>query len=87
MSSVYISSHLKSRLIQAARRRGFVVERGRQSKLAEYIAYLVALDEQTESNHPPQTLGRALGLLASEGLAPPTDEDVQLILNERRLKH
>jgi hypothetical protein len=33
MSSIYLSDQLKSKLLRAARRRGYVVERGRQSQL------------------------------------------------------
>jgi hypothetical protein len=65
MSSIYLSANLKARLIRAARRHGFVVERGRQSQLTEFIAYLVALDEQAGQAAPRrQTLNRALCLLA-----------------------
>jgi len=39
--SIYLPATLKARLIRAARRHGFVVERGRQSQLTEFIAYLV----------------------------------------------
>jgi len=37
MSSIYLPANLKARLIRAARRHGFVVERGRQSQLTEFI--------------------------------------------------
>ena len=87
MSSVYLSAALKSRLIQAARRRGFAVERGRQSQLMEYIAYLVTLDEKAETTHPRRTLSKALGLLACSGEEPPSDVQIEQILAERRLRH
>ncbi len=87
MSSIYLSDNLKSRLVRAARRRGFAVERGRQSQLAEYIAYLVRLDEQAgRPARPRRTLDQALGLLARPGEAPPTDAQVRELLAERRLK-
>jgi hypothetical protein len=88
MSSIYLPDELKSRLIRAARRRGFAIERGRQSQLTEYIAYLVRLDEQ--STGPQQrrhTLQQALGLLARPGLRPPTDQEIEQMLDERRIGH
>ena len=85
MSSVYLSSQLKERLVQAARRRGFVVERGPQSQLMEYIAYLVSLDEK--SSRPRQTASRALGLLQLDDRAAPGDAEVDEALSERRLAH
>lgn len=85
MSSVYLSEQVKSRLISAARRRGFNIERGRQSELANYIAYLISLDENTPSAPGNKnTLGRALGLLAQESHEPPNDQQVADWLNERR---
>ena len=86
MSSIYLPANLKARLIRAARRHGFAVERGRQSQLTEFIAYLVALDEQAGQAVPQrQTLNRALGLLAQPGQRPPTDAEVDEILVLRRM--
>ena len=86
MSSIYLPANLKVRLIRAARRHGFVVERGRQSHLTEFIAYLVALDEQAGQAAPRrQTLNRALGLLAQPAQRPPTDAEVDEILVLRRM--
>jgi hypothetical protein len=87
MSSIYLPDQLKSRLIRAARRRGFAVELGRQSQLAEYIAYLVRVDEKTgRSARPRRTLDQALGLLERPNQPAPTDSEVQDLLAERRLK-
>jgi hypothetical protein len=87
MSSIYLPANLKARIIRAARRHGFVVERGRQSQLTEFIAYLVQLDEQVGQAAPQQrhTLNKALGLLAKPGQRPPTDAEVDEILDLRRL--
>ena len=87
VSSIYLSDQLKARLVRAARRRGFAVERGRQSQLAEYIAYLVRLDEQAgPRNHPRRTLNQALGLLARPAQAAPSDAQIQDLLAERRMR-
>jgi hypothetical protein len=87
MSSIYLSDQLKARLIRAARRRGFVVELGRQSQLAEYIAYLVRLDEQAgRAARPRRTLDQALGLLERPGQRPPTEADIHDLLSERRMR-
>ena len=88
MSSIYLPAGLKARLILAARRHGFVVERGRQSQLTVFIAYLVRLDEQV--GHMPQrrqTLNQALGLLARPGQPPLTDAEVDELLDARRMAH
>jgi hypothetical protein len=86
MSSIYLSDQLKSKLVRAARRRGYVVERGRQSQLAEYLAYLIRLDEQTgRAERPARTLDQALGLLAVPGRNAPSDEMVKDLLAERRM--
>jgi hypothetical protein len=87
MSSIYVSDQLKSKLVKAARRRGYVVERGRQSQLAEYLAYLIRLDEQTgRAERPARTLDQALGLLAVAGMNVPSDEMVKDLLAERRMR-
>jgi hypothetical protein len=87
MSSIYVSDQLKSKLVKAARRRGYVVERGRQSQLAEYLAYLIRLDEQTgRAERPARTLDQALGLLAVAGRNVPSDEMVKDLLAERRMR-
>ncbi|MEZ5308252.1 MAG: hypothetical protein R2684_13995 [Pyrinomonadaceae bacterium] len=87
MSSIYLSDKLKARLVQAARRRGYLVERGRQSQLAEYLAYLINLDEMTGSaGRSRQTLDQALGLLKVDGQPAPSDEAIQEILAERRMR-
>jgi len=86
MSSVYLPAPLKARLIRAARRHGFAVERGRQSQLTEFIAYLVKLDEQVGPARPQRhTLQQALGLLQRPGQAAPSDADVAALLDERRM--
>ena len=87
MSSIYLSDQLKSKLVRAARRRGYAVERGRQSQLAEYLAYLIRLDEQTgRGERPRKTLEQALGLLAIPGRPAPSDEAVRDLLSERRMR-
>jgi hypothetical protein len=86
MSSIYLPDTLKTRLIRAARRHGFVVERGRQSQLTEFIAYLVQLDEQVSQAMPVrQTLPKALGLLAQPGQRSLSDAEVDEILDLRRM--
>jgi hypothetical protein len=87
MSSIYLSDQLKSKLVKAARRRGYIVERGRQSQLAEYLAYLIRLDERTgRAAQPARTLDQALGLLAIPGKDAPSDEMVKDLLAERRMR-
>jgi len=86
MSSIYLPDAIKARLIRAARRHGFVVERGRQSQLTEFIAYLVQLDEQAVQAAPARhTLPQALGLLARPGQPAPGDAEVDEILDLRRM--
>lgn len=86
MGSIYLSDQLKLKLVLGARRRGYVVERGRQSQLAEYLAYLIRLDEQTgRAERPRHTLDQALGLLAVRGKVAPSDAVVNELLAERRL--
>ena len=86
MSSIYIADELKAKLIHAARRHGFVVERGRQSQLSEYIAFLLRLDEQTGHTRPQRrTLDQAVGLLARPGHRAPSDGEVQGLLDARRM--
>jgi hypothetical protein len=88
MSSIYLPDQLKAELVRAARRRGYAVERGRQSQLAEYLAYLIRLDEQAGgAERPRRTLDQALGLLAVPGKAAPSDAEVDDLLAERRLRH
>ena len=87
MSSIYLSDQLKAKLVRAARRRGYVVERGRQSQLAEYLAYLIRLDEQTgRSERPRRTLDQALGLLSVAGEPAPSDEAIRDLLAERCMR-
>ena len=87
MSSIYLSDQLKAKLVRAARRRGYVVELGRQSQLAEYLGYLIRLDEQTgRAERPRRTLDQALGLLSIPGKPAPSDEDIRDILAERRMR-
>ncbi len=87
MSSIYLSDQLKAKLVRAAKRRGYVVERGRQSQLAEYLAYLIRLDEQTgRAERPRRTLDQALGLLSLPGNRAPSDEAIQDLLAERRMR-
>jgi hypothetical protein len=86
MSSIYLPDPLKARLLQAARRHGFVVERGRQSQLTEFIAYLLQQDDQATQALPQRhTLPSALGLLAQPGQRPPSDAEVDEILDLRRM--
>ena len=87
MSSIYLSDQLKEKLVRAARRRGYAVQRGPQSQLSEYLAYLIQLDEQTgRAERPRHTLDQALGLLENPGKAPPTDAMVKDLLSERRMR-
>lgn len=87
MSSIYLSDQLKAKLVRAARRRGYLVERGRQSQLAEYLAYLIRLDEQIgRAERPRRTLDQALGLLSVAGKPAPSDEAIRDILAERRMR-
>lgn len=84
MSSVYLPESLKKRLISAARRRGFTVERGPSSQLKDYIAYLIELDEATPvAEHEVSTLDRARGLLNVSD--PPDDQAIQQLLEQRHL--
>ena len=86
MSSIYLPDALKARLIHAARRHGFVVQRGRQSQLTEFIAYLLQLDERVSPAAPVrQTLAKALGLLAQPGQRSLSDAEVEAILDLRRM--
>jgi hypothetical protein len=87
MSSIYLPASLKTRLICAARRHGFVVERGRQSQLTEFIVYLLALDERVgqAARQRRHTLNTALGLLAQPGQRTPSDAEVDEILDLRRM--
>lgn len=55
MSSIYLPEDLKQRLVQAARRRGYVVKQGPQSRLAEYLAFLVEQDERRPLEAPVET--------------------------------
>jgi len=88
MSSIYLPDEVKARLIRAARRRGFRVKQGANSQLAEYIAYLVENDERAVEPRPRRnTLDQALKLLDRPGYEPPTDEEVDQILHERRMRH
>jgi hypothetical protein len=82
MSSIYLPETLKKRLIQSARRSGFVVGRGSQSQLPEYIAHLLELDEQS---HRAPTLQRAKTLLKGFNLSKFDDEHVEQLLDERRM--
>lgn len=87
MSSIYLSDQLKVKLVRAARRRGYTVTRGRQSQLAEYLAYLIQLDEQSvQTKKPRRTLEQAHGLLATPGKRAPSDKEVDDLLAERRMR-
>ena len=83
MSSIYLPEELKQRLVRAARRRGYEVKQGPQSRLAEYLAFLVEQDEKRPDPHR-QTLNLALGLLAAPDKPAPTDQEVEAILQSRR---
>lgn len=85
MSSVYLPPELKKKLTLAARRRGFQVGRGPASQLAEYIAYLVDLDEQMGKQNRKPTLEQALGLLVSHDGTPPDDDQIEALRQERRM--
>ena len=88
MSSIYLPAELKTRLIRAARHRGYSIERGPQSQLAEYIAYLVKLDETSgPAKSTRSTLARAVGLLARPSQPAPTDAEIDRLLDERRMGH
>ncbi|MFA5505001.1 MAG: hypothetical protein WC314_11155 [Vulcanimicrobiota bacterium] len=82
MSSIYLPEALKERLVQAARRKGFVVRRGSQSQLSEYIAHLLDLDEQSPRVPP---LERVKTLLDGFDFSKFDDEHVQKLLHERRM--
>lgn len=82
MSSIYLPEALKKRLIQAAKRSGFTVGRGSQSKLPEYIAHLLELDEQTR---PAPTLHRAQTLLKGVDFSGFDDQHVDELLAQRRM--
>jgi hypothetical protein len=87
VSSIYIPEELKARLVRGARRRGFQVERGRQSQLAEYIAFLVENDERAGRTGPKRdTLSLASGLLLKPGQTPPSDAEVEQWLHEKRMR-
>lgn len=87
MGSIYLPDQLKAKLVQAARRRGYLVGRGRQSQLAEYLAYLIRLDEQAGgAERPRRTLDQARGLLSVAGKPAPSDEAIRDILAERRMR-
>jgi hypothetical protein len=82
-----LPEELKTRLVRAARRRGFLVERGRQSQLADYIAYLVENDERTgQARGKRNTLAIASGLLLQPGRSAPSDAEVEAWLDERRTR-
>lgn len=85
VSSLYISQELKQKLVRAAQRRGYRVERGPNSQLQDYLNYLLTLDEREPRTDSPSTWQRAVGLLATENPAP-TDQDVEQILEQRRLE-
>ena len=86
MSSIYLAKEMKERLLRGARRRGFKVERGPNSQLQEYVAYLLSLDEKAAPGpSSSSTLNEALGLLAERGA--PSDQEVDDLLRERRLNH
>lgn len=87
MSSIYLSDQLKVKLVRAAQRRGYTVTRGRQSQLAEYLAYLIQLDEQSvQTKKPRRTLEQAHGLLTTLGKRAPSDKEVDDLLAERRMR-
>jgi hypothetical protein len=86
MGSIYLPDDLKSSLVRAARLRGFTIGRGRQSQLAEYIAYLVRLDERAgKRSQQRHNLKQALGLLAQPGEQSPTDAEIEELLGARRM--
>ena len=88
MSSIYLPEKLKAKLLKAARRRGFKIGRGRQSQITEYLAYLIDLDEQLEDfDQPRRTMEKARGLLVIPGRSAPTDDEIDEMLAERRLKN
>ena len=84
MSSIYLSEQMKKRLVEAARARGYRVQRGSHSQLSEYIDYLLKLDGSFSSS-PTPTLNRAKGLLKEPGRESPNDEEVKRILEESAL--
>jgi hypothetical protein len=87
LSSIYLPDELKTRLVRAARRRGFQVERGRQSQLADYIAYLVENDERAgQARGQRNTLALASGLLLQPGRPAPSEAEVEAWLDERRMR-
>jgi hypothetical protein len=87
MSSIYVSDALKAKLIGAARKRGYIVTRGRQSQLAEFLDYLIQVDSREDVVAPPRrTLEQAMGLASVAGKATPTDAEVESMLEQRRLQ-
>jgi len=87
MSSIYLPDDVKAKLIRAARRRGFRVKQGSKSQLAEYIAYLVENDEQAATpQRKRDTLTEAIGLLAQSDRPAPTDEEIDQMLDEHRMR-
>lgn len=94
MSSIDVPESLKEKLIQAATRRGYVGLRGQNSQIADFLIYLLRLDEaigqEAESGGNVKlrsTLPIALGLLVKEGQPAPSDEAIGRILEERRIRH
>ena len=88
VSSINLPGDLKARLVRAARSRGFAVESGRGDQLAEYVAYLIQLDETPTSSRPKRsTLPRALGLLSRSPDPAPTNSEIERLLIERHADH
>ncbi len=88
MSSIFVPDSLKGKLIQAALRWGYVVRRGQHSQLADFLAYLLSLDASVgETSKRRSTLPDALGMLEVEGAETPSDEAIDRILDERRMRH
>lgn len=74
---MWLARRSAARTACPARRRGYIVQRGSQSQLAEHLAYLIRLDERTgRAERPRRTLEQAFGLLSVPGKVAPSDEDV-----------
>ncbi len=87
MNAIYSSDQLEAKLVRATKGRGYAVERGRQPPSAEYLAYLIQLDEQTgRAERPRRTVDQAMGLLAFPGKQDPSDGTIQDLLAERRMR-
>lgn len=95
MSSIDVPETLKEKLIQAALRRGYVEQRDQDPQIADFLAYLLRLDDAIghedgvigEEMRRRSSLSSVLGSLIKEGQEAPSDEVIDRILEERRMRH